>query len=213
MAARRVRRAHHGRLWRPARVATPTRAATATTAPPSRKSARPATRCHHTGPRRPPRHPTRAPAPALTPAPAARLARRSGPCVSLPAPQAPAHACKTSTTQPAQPSRKEQASNRLPQKPTTPGGALAGPAVSARPELGPARPSGQASPAAIAKPAGNRSGAERHLAAIQNPSRPADGHAPKGTRQGPPTAATCLQPAVAGACATRRTSRSGRHRS
>jgi hypothetical protein len=212
MAARRVRRAHHGRLWRPARVATPTRAATATTAPPSREPARPATRCHHTGPRRPPRHPTRAPAPALTPAPAARLARRSGPGVSQPAPQAPAHACKTSTTQSAQPSRKEQASNRPPQKPTATGGALAGPAVSARPELARrGHPSGQSSgnSQACRKPVRRRrpSGSDPKSQPARRRPRPQGGQA------GPADRRDLLAAAVVGACATRRTSRSGRHRS
>jgi hypothetical protein len=72
MAARRVRRADDGRLWRPARMATPTRTIPCPTASPARQPARTATARHQPHPGRP-RHAARAPAPALTPAPPARL--------------------------------------------------------------------------------------------------------------------------------------------
>ena len=77
MAARRIRRAHHGRLWRPARVATPTRPPTGTTTPPSRQPVRTAAARHQARPGRP-RHAARAPPPALTPAPPGRPGCRSG---------------------------------------------------------------------------------------------------------------------------------------
>jgi hypothetical protein len=77
MAARRVRRAHHGRLWRPARVATPTRPATGPARPRSRPPIPPATAQHQARPGRS-RRAAKAPPPALTPAPLSRPGRRSG---------------------------------------------------------------------------------------------------------------------------------------
>jgi hypothetical protein len=131
MAARRVRRAHHGRLWRPARVATPTRPPTGTTTPPSRQPVRTAAARHQARPGRP-RHAARAPPPAFTPAPSGRLGGRSGAPLNRPQPR---HAEAVVRHQPQKPNGitgKEEARTGYHRYLQHAAGPLAGPAVFAR---------------------------------------------------------------------------------
>jgi hypothetical protein len=83
MAARRVRRAHDGRLWRPARVATTTRPTTGPARPHSRQPVAPAAAQHQARPGRR-RSAAKAPPPALTPAQSGRPGCRSGAPLSRP---------------------------------------------------------------------------------------------------------------------------------
>jgi hypothetical protein len=120
MAARRIRRAHHGRLWRPARVATPTSPTTGPARPHSRQPVPPAAAQHQARPGRPP-HAARAPPPALTPAPPRRPGRRSGATLTGRNPGGRA----ASTHKPHRSTRK--GAGQQPQIPTARGGVPGGP--------------------------------------------------------------------------------------